>query len=472
MLPSAPACPAALCWAPLTSKNFAAEDDQSSLPEHSHMAEVRRAAGQRRSLREAAAAAAARKIRGARQLPARASSSSSSSNGCHVPDWPVPGGRRRICRAEDYGKLMVRYVELEDARRGGGLQATLTPQHRQQPQSLSRDDCLNSFHTYCSAGAASSTTASSIRSSPRRACTSAGRLWKLPGPLLRGGDSCCQLPHRPRPARQILRAQVASFIRREANLKRRGADRAVAAAGKKRKVRKKAGVNGGRRAPGQQPVRTISHPCDHPGAVATTSAAAGWRGNFCREILPVRSSALPPNRFAGCRCKSQWATPSSALRTGRAASATPTFAAPAVADARRTANCRNVALGLARRSAAVRKHLLMAPKRRGRAGEFSRRDSAEPGRLHYSTAAEGQGGSWSTATIGSASSPIGPIAPGEELFFDYRYGPWSSSSTSASSGSARLRPLPPRASAATAAPAPRRRFGCHAGGLIELNFAA
>uniref|UniRef100_A0A1I8F2H0 [histone H3]-lysine(27) N-trimethyltransferase n=1 Tax=Macrostomum lignano TaxID=282301 RepID=A0A1I8F2H0_9PLAT len=281
-------------------------------------------------------------------------------------------------------------------------------------------------------------------------------------------------------------AQVASFIRREANLSAEERTE-LSPPRKKRKVRKKAGVNGGRRAPGQQVSQShYYHPCDHPGRRCDDQCSCRVAGNFCEKFCQCSSAC--PNRFAGCRCKSQCNTKH----------ATPTFAAPAV-PTRANGNCRNVAL-----QRGLRKHLLMAPSDVAGWGIFLR-DSAERGDFIYEYCGEvitqdeadrrgkvydkymssflfnlnqdfvvdatrkGNKIRFANHSVSPNCSAkvlmvngdhrIGifanrPIAPGEELFFDYRYGPMEQLKYVGIERERQAAAAAAAASAATAAPAP------------------
>uniref|UniRef100_A0A1I8F679 SET domain-containing protein n=1 Tax=Macrostomum lignano TaxID=282301 RepID=A0A1I8F679_9PLAT len=353
--------------------------------------------------------------------------------------------------------------------------------------SLSRDDCLNSFHTACLPGAASSTTASSsIRSSPRKsmyrraaaveafgsAASVRRLLLSVPGDavpetqwtpadmtLVRIFQCHFNSCRTPASCPDKSCAQVASFIRREANLKRRGADLSCRRRAKKpQKCAKRGRVNGGRRAPGQQVSQShYYHPCDHPGRRCDDQCSCRWR-QFLREILPVLVGL--PEPVCRLAAASLSATPSSAPAVLAVRECDPDLCCTCGADAP-NGNCRNVAL-----QRGLRKHLLMAPSDVAGWGIFLR-DSAERGDFIYEYCGEvitqdeadrrgkvydkymssflfkpqpGLRGGRQRAKAIRSGSPITrcswsngdhrigifanrPIAPGEELFFDYRYGP-------------------------------------------------
>uniref|UniRef100_A0A1I8FBA0 [histone H3]-lysine(27) N-trimethyltransferase n=1 Tax=Macrostomum lignano TaxID=282301 RepID=A0A1I8FBA0_9PLAT len=434
-----------------------------------------------------------------------ASSSSSSSNGCHVPDWLFQAVAAAFGRAEDYGKLMVRYVELED-RAVEAACSYATPNIDKQPQSLSRDDCLNSFHTlFCRRCFKYDCQQHPFKSTEsmyrvRQAVEAFGPLLRAETPAV-SGDAVPETQWTPadmtlvrifqchfnscRIARVLPDkscAQVASFIRREANLSAEERTE-LSPPRKKRKVRKKAGVNGGRRAPGQQVSQShYYHPCDHPGRRCDDQCSCRVAGNFCEKFCQCSSAC--PNRFAGCRCKSQCNTKQCpcvlAVRE-----CDPDLCCTCGADAP-NGNCRNVAL-----QRGLRKHLLMAPSDVAGWGIFLR-DSAERGDFIYEYCgevitqdeADRRGKVYdkymssflfnlnqdfvvdATRKGNKIRSPITrpncsakvlmvngdhrigifanrPIAPGEELFFDYRYGPMEQLKYVGIERSARLRPLPP-----------------------------
>ncbi|PAA78169.1 hypothetical protein BOX15_Mlig029809g2, partial [Macrostomum lignano] len=565
MLPSAPALPSALCWAPL-QQNFAAEDEvelqnipymgegehdtkfldelirnyegrvHGNFPfdlEEELLVPLIKALLDSRALEAEAeprdSADPSEKPPQQQQQPEKseapgscgtASSSSSSSNGCHVPDWLFQAVAAAFGRAEDYGKLMVRYVELED-RAVEAACSYATPNIDKQPQSLSRDDCLNSFHTlFCRR-----CFKYDCQQHPFKSTESMYRVRQAVeafGSAAPCGDSCCQVSGDAVPETQwtpadmtlvrifqchfnscrIARvlpdkscAQVASFIRREANLSAEERTE-LSPPRKKRKVRKKAGVNGGRRAPGQQVSQShYYHPCDHPGRRCDDQCSCRVAGNFCEKFCQCSSAC--PNRFAGCRCKSQCNTKQCpcvlAVRE-----CDPDLCCTCGADAP-NGNCRNVAL-----QRGLRKHLLMAPSDVAGWGIFLR-DSAERGDFIYEYCGEvitqdeadrrgkvydkymssflfnlnqdfvvdatrkGNKIRFANHSVSPNCSAkvlmvngdhrIGifanrPIAPGEELFFDYRYGPMEQLKYVGIERERQAAAAAAAASAATAAPAP------------------
>uniref|UniRef100_A0A1I8FN53 CXC domain-containing protein n=1 Tax=Macrostomum lignano TaxID=282301 RepID=A0A1I8FN53_9PLAT len=391
-----------------------------------------------------------------------ASSSSSSSNGCHVPDWLFrPGVAAAFGRAEDYGKLMVRYVELED-RAVEAACSYANAQHRQaaaepQPRRL----CL-------------------ATRSPKRSWTATRADMTLVPSSLPHAASC----------RQILPPRWPASSGPEANLSAEERTELFAAAQRSAKCAKKAGVTAVGAPPGHscEPVALLPPLPTIPAPFANDQCSCRVAGNFCEKFCQC-SSALPRKPpVAGCRCKSQCNT-----------NAVPT-AVLAVRE------CDPDLLLHLR--AALRNTCLMAPSDVPGWANFLR-DSGQRGDFIYaSTAARcitqdeadrrGKQTSWWTATrkgnkIGSPITrpellsqgahwstgdhrhrhlrPIGPIARlAKELFFDYRYGPMEQLKyVGIERGAPGLRPAAAAASAATCRAGPGRRFGCHAGGL-ELKY--
>uniref|UniRef100_A0A1I8G634 [histone H3]-lysine(27) N-trimethyltransferase n=1 Tax=Macrostomum lignano TaxID=282301 RepID=A0A1I8G634_9PLAT len=494
MLPSAPALPSALCWAPL-QQNFAAEDEVE-LQNIPYMGE--------------------------------------GEHDTKFLDELIRNYEGRVHGNFPFDleeELLVPLIKaLLDSR---ALEAELedraveaacsyaTPNIDKQPQSLSRDDCLNSFHTlFCRR-----CFKYDCQQHPFKSTESMYRVRQAVeafGSAAPCGDSCCQVSGDAVPETQwtpadmtlvrifqchfnscrIARvlpdkscAQVASFIRREANLSAEERTE-LSPPRKKRKVRKKAGVNGGRRAPGQQVSQShYYHPCDHPGRRCDDQCSCRVAGNFCEKFCQCSSAC--PNRFAGCRCKSQCNTKQCpcvlAVRE-----CDPDLCCTCGADAP-NGNCRNVAL-----QRGLRKHLLMAPSDVAGWGIFLR-DSAERGDFIYEYCGEvitqdeadrrgkvydkymssflfnlnqdfvvdatrkGNKIRFANHSVSPNCSAkvlmvngdhrIGifanrPIAPGEELFFDYRYGPMEQLKYVGIERERQAAAAAAAASAATAAPAP------------------
>uniref|UniRef100_A0A1I8GAK0 [histone H3]-lysine(27) N-trimethyltransferase n=1 Tax=Macrostomum lignano TaxID=282301 RepID=A0A1I8GAK0_9PLAT len=494
MLPSAPALPSAVCWAPL-QQNFAAEDEVE-LQNIPYMGEGEH---------------------DAKFLDELIRNYEGRVHGNFPFDLEEELLVPLIKALLDSRALEA---ELED-RAVEAACSYATPNIDKQPQSLSRDDCLNSFHTlFCRRCFKYDCQQHPFKSTEsmyrvRQAVVEAS------GSAAPCGDSCCQVSGDAVPETQwtpadmtlvrvfqchfnscrIARvlpdkscAQMASFIRREANLSAEERTE-LSPPRKKRKVRKKAGVNGGRRAPGQQVSQShYYHPCDHPGRRCDDQCSCRVAGNFCEKFCQCSSAC--PNRFAGCRCKSQCNTKQCpcvlAVRE-----CDPDLCCTCGADAP-SGNCRNVAL-----QRGLRKHLLMAPSDVAGWGIFLR-DSAERGDFIYEYCGEvitqdeadrrgkvydkymssflfnlnqdfvvdatrkGNKIRFANHSVSPNCSAkvlmvngdhrIGifanrPIAPGEELFFDYRYGPMEQLKYVGIERERQAAAAAAAASAATAAPA-------------------